>query len=188
MNGPGLVTLRGLPQLGPRMPAVALPAIIGVLSLGLSVVSYGAAAGIPIGILLAVASPWAPYRLGPWGAILVIGLGQFTREPSLHWQSFVLLAGLHLLHVLGSLTAGIPWRSWVQLTVLRLPLLRFVAIQIPTQLLAGLTLAVLAPNSHGHRPVSWAGFGLIGAVALAGLALLLVTPLIAERSRRGTPQ
>jgi hypothetical protein len=166
------------------MPALVLPVIIGVLSLGLSVVSYGPEAGIPVGIVCVVVSPWVPYRLGPWGAILVVGVGQFTRDASLNWQCFVLLAGLHLLHVVGAMTAGIPWRSWVQLAVFRLPLLRFIAIQIPTQLVAWLALEVLAPNSHGHRPVSWAGFGLIGAIALAGLALLLVVPLLADRSPR----
>jgi hypothetical protein len=185
MSPANLVRMRGGPQLGPRMPTLALPAIIGVLNLGLSVVSYGLGTGIAIGIVLAVVSPWAPRQLGAWGAIVVIGAGQFTRHPSLNWRFFVLLAGLHLLHVLGTVTAGLPWRSWVQLTVFARPLLRFLAIQIPTQLLAGLALAVLAPDSHGHRPVSWPGFGLIGAVALAGLALLLAVPLGAERSRRG---
>ena len=87
----------------------------------------------------------------------------------------MLLAGVHLLHVLAALTLGLPWRSWIQPSVFTRPLLRFVAIQIPVQLLAVVTLLLLAPNAHGHRPLTVAEFTIIGAVALAGLTVMLLS-------------
>jgi hypothetical protein len=56
------------------------------------------------------------------------------------------------------------------------PSLRFIMTQIPIQLLAVLSLALLAPHSNGHRPLTVAGLAVVGAVALAGLALRLTGP------------
>jgi hypothetical protein len=44
-----------------------------------------------------------------------------------------------------------------------------------------LALLLLAPSSDGHRPLTVAGFAVIGAAALAGLALLLTGPRFDER-------
>lgn len=80
----------------------------------------------------------------------------------------------------------LPRRSQIQLRVFIRPLRRFLAIQIPTQLLAALALGLLAPDAHGHRPVSWAGFALIGALALTGLTLMLLRPLQPQRPQADT--
>ena len=56
--------------------------------------------------------------------------------------------------------------------VLLAPLRRFLVVQVPTQLLAVLALLLLAPSPDGHRPLTVAAFAVVGAVALAGLALL----------------
>jgi heme/copper-type cytochrome/quinol oxidase subunit 4 len=53
------------------------------------------------------------------------------------------------------------------------PLLRLAAIQVPVQLCAVVLLLLLQPNDNGQRPVSAAVFGVLGAIAVAGLALLL---------------
>jgi hypothetical protein len=53
---------------------------------------------------------------------------------------------------------------------------RFVVIQIPVQVLAVLSLSLLAPRSNGHRPLTIAGFALVGAVALVGVAGRLAGP------------
>jgi hypothetical protein len=61
------------------------------------------------------------------------------------------------------------------------PLRRFLIVQVPTQLLAVVALLLLAPSPDGHRPLTVAGFAVIGAAALAGLALLLTGPRVDER-------
>jgi hypothetical protein len=78
------------------------------------------------------------------------------------------------------LALELPWRSWVQPKLFVPPLRRFLVIQVPTQLLAILALLLLAPSPDGHRPLTIAGFGVVGALALAGLALLLSGPRLDE--------
>jgi hypothetical protein len=82
--------------------------------------------------------------------------------------------------VLAVLALGLPWRSWVQPAVFLAPLRRFVAIQVPTQLLAVVALLLLAPSKDGHRPVTVGEFAVIGALAIVGLALLLLTPRLTD--------
>lgn len=176
--------LRGQVDLGPRVPVLALFALIGLLEFALGPVAYPLAAGFAAGIAIAVASPFVMRKLGPWVAIIVLGLGQFTRPAAASWHFFVLLAGLHLLHVLGALAGPLPWRGWIQPRVLARPLLRVVAIQVPVQLVAAVILLALAPDAHGHRPLSWAGFGLIGVLALAALTLTLIRPLLHTQPSR----
>ncbi len=181
----GSVRSSGSVRLGASVPALGLFALIEVLELALAVVAYPLSAGIAVGVVLALASPWTPQRLGPWLAILILGLGQFTRHGGLGWRVLVLLAGLHLLHVAGSLALQLPWRSRLKLRVLSLPLRRFVTIQLPTQVAAALVLGLLAPDGYDHRPLSWPALAVVGAVALAGLALLLLRPWLSPRAGRG---
>jgi hypothetical protein len=106
--------------------------------------------------------------------IVFLALGELSHPAALSWQLLVLLAGVHLLHVLATLALGLPWRSWIHPSAFTRPLLRFVSIQIPVQLLAVVTLLLLAPTAHGHRPLTVAEFTLVGAAALAGLTLILL--------------
>jgi hypothetical protein len=181
---PELVRLRGRPELGPVLPAWGVAVPILALAFGLGVVSYGGETGLVVGILLAVVVPFVPARLGPWVAIAVVGLGQFSRPAGLSWQFFLLLAGVHLLHVLGSLAVQLRWRAWIQVGVFRRLLLRFVVVQVPVQLVGGIVVWLLEPNSHGHRPVSWPGFAALGALGLLALAAALIVPV--RRGAAGT--
>jgi hypothetical protein len=52
--------------------------------------------------------------------------------------------------------------------------MRFIAIQVPSQVLAVVTLLLLAPGADGHRPLTIAAFAVIGVLGLAGLGLLLL--------------
>ena len=124
-----------------------------------------------------------------WVLILYLAAGRLAHHASLSWQFLVLLAGVHLLHILGMLALELPWRSWVQPQLFVAPLRRFLVIQVPTQLLAILALLLLAPSPDGHRPLTIAGFGVVGALALAGLALLLAGPRLDEaRPQRRRPE
>ena len=82
--------------------------------------------------------------------------------------------------MLASLSLELPWRSWIQPAVFVSPLRRFVLIQVPTQLLAVVALLLLAPSHSGHRPLTVAAFAVVGAAALAGLAVLFIRPRLAD--------
>ena len=176
MKLPGMMPPPDLPAAGARIPGFAVRAVFVIAGVLLSLVDYGLTGWLAVGIVLSVAAAWSPQYLLGWALILFLAAGRLAHHAGLSWQFLVLLAGLHLLHVLAMLALELPWRSWVQPEVFVAPLRRFLVIQVPTQLLAILALLLLAPSPDGHRPLTVAGFGVVGAVALAGLALLLVGP------------
>lgn len=163
---PDLSTAAQIPSVGVR---VALAVVVALLS----AVVYGTSGWLAVGIIFGLLAAWAPEYLLAWLLIVFLAIGELGRPAGLSWQILVLAAGVHLVHVLAMLTLGLPWRSWVQLAAFRRPLRRFIAIQIPTQLLAVAVLLLLAPNAHGHRPLTVTAFTVVGAIALAGLTLLL---------------
>lgn len=173
MRLPGVAPSPDLSNVGARVPAIAVRALIVIAGVLLSLVGYGPTGWLVVGIVLSIAAACSPQHLFGWVLILFLAAGRLAHRPGLGWQFLVLLAGLHLLHVLAMLALELPWRSWVQTAVFVAPLRRFLVIQVPTQLLAVLALLLLAPSSNGHRPLTVAGFAVVGAMALAGLALLL---------------
>jgi hypothetical protein len=176
MNLPGLAPPSDLPAADARVPGLAIRGAFVIVGLAVSLLDYGLTGWLAIAILLTIAATWAPKYLLGWALILFLAVGQFTRHAVLSWRFLVLLAGLHLLHALAMLARELPWRSWVQPAVFVPPLMRVIAIQLPTQVLAVVALVLLAPNAHGHRPLTLAAFAAIGTVALVGLVLLLLSP------------
>ena len=174
MNIERLVPPPDSPAPDARVPAVLVRVAVAVVGALLSLVVYGTTGWLAVGILFSLLAAWAPEYLLSWLLIVFLALGELGRHAALSWRLLVLLAGVHLLHVLATLTLGLPWRSWVQPSVFTRPLLRFIAIQVPVQLLAAVSLLLLAPNDRGHRPLTVAAFSVIGAIALGGLALLLL--------------
>jgi hypothetical protein len=176
MKVPGVVPPPDLPAAGAPIAGVAVRGVIVITGVLLSVVDYGLTGWLAVGIALSLTAAWSPQRLLGWALILFLAAGQLARFPGLSWRFLVLLAGLHLLHVLSMLALGLPWRSWVQPAIFIAPLQTFLMIQVPAQLLAVLALLLLAPSHHGGRPLTIAGFAVVGAVALAGVGLLLLGP------------
>ena len=174
MNAERLLPPADSPAPDARVSAVLVRLALAVVGALLSLLVYGASGWLAVGILFSLLAAWAPEYLLSWLLIVFLALGELGHHAALSWRLLALVAGVHLLHVLGTLTLGLPWRSWVQPSVLTRPLLRFIAIQVPVQLLAVASLLLLAPNDHGHRPLTVAAFSVIGAVALGGLALLLL--------------
>jgi hypothetical protein len=171
MKLPGLVRRPDL-FAGAQIPGVTVRGVFTTAGVLLSLVDFGLTGWLAVGIVLSVAAAFSPQYLLGWVLILFLAAGRLAHNPSLSWQFLVLLLGLHLLHVLATLALELPWRSWVQPRVFVAPLRRFLVIQVPTQLLAVLALLLLAPSPDGHRPLTVAAFAVVGAVALAGLALL----------------
>jgi hypothetical protein len=163
-----------LPAAEARIPALAVRIALVLVGGLLSLLVYGTSGWLVLGILLALLAAWQPDYLLAWVLIVFLALGQLDHRATLRWQLLALLAGVQLLHLLASLALMLPWRAWVQPAVLITPLLRLIAIQIPVQVVAVLALLLLAPNAHGHRPLTIPEFTLVGAAALAGLAVLLL--------------
>jgi hypothetical protein len=181
---PGVAPPPDLSHAGAWVPGLAVRAVFLIAGVLLSLVDYGLSGWLAVGIVLSVAAMWSPQHLLGWALILFLAAGRLAHHPALSWRLLVLLAGLHLLHVLAMLALELPWRSWVQPAVFVAPLRRFVVIQVPTQLLAVLAVLLLAPSPDGHRPLTIAGFAVVGGIALAGLALLLTGPRLDEARPR----
>jgi hypothetical protein len=180
MNLAGISPPTDMPAVGARIPGVAVRAAFAITGAVLALVDYGPNGWLAFGIVLSVAAAVAPETLIGWLVILFLMAGQLARHADLTWRFLVLLAGLHLLHVLASLALGLPWRSWIQPTVFVAPLRRFLLIQIPTQLFAVVALLLLAPSHDGHRPLTVAASAVVGGAALAGLAVLLIRPRVVD--------
>jgi hypothetical protein len=180
MNLAGISPPADTPGAGARIPGVAVRAAFAITGAVVALVDYGPNGWLAFGIVLAVAAAVAPETLIAWLLILFLVAGQLARHADLTWRFLALLAGLHLLHVLASLALELPWRSWIQPAVFIAPLRRFVLIQIPTQLLAVVALLLLAPSHGGHRPLTIAASAVVGGAALAGLAVLLIKPRVAD--------
>jgi hypothetical protein len=164
-----------LPVAGARVPGYVPRAVLFLAGTLLSLVDYGASGWLVVGAALSlVAALWPRYLVG-WALILFLAAGRAGSHTGLDWRVLVLIAGVHLVHVLSLLTVQLPPRGWVQPGVFSAPLRRFVAIQIPTQVLAVLALVLLVGHD-GHREISTAVFAAVGAVALVGLGLLLFGP------------
>jgi hypothetical protein len=165
-----------LPVPDARIPGVSVRVAFVVVAVAVSIVDYGFSGWLAFGAVISPAAAVAPETLLGWLVILFLAAGQLARHAHLTWRFLVLLAGLHLLHVLANLALELPWRAWIQPAAFVAPLRRFLSIQIPTQLLAVVALLLLAPNHSGHRLLSTAVFAVVGAGALAGLAMLLLRP------------
>ena len=171
----------GMPRIGVSMPGWIVRTVFAVVGCGLTVVCYQP----PLWIVGAGLTGWAvvaPRRLVAWLLLPFLAASQLTRHPApLNWRFMMLLAGLHLLHVLAAQIRQLPWRITVQLAAFTQPLVRFVAIQVPVQLVAIAVLALLAPESTSSRRLLVTGFGIAGSGALLVTALLLVVPLMRDR-------
>ena len=181
---PWPVPLRALPSVGPRVPGVLarlMPAVVGV---PLCVIAYQPPALLAIGLALLVLMVVRQQALLSWVLVVFLAGSRLQEHhASLEWRFFALLFGLHLLDVLTRAARVAPLRGWVQLETLRRPLLRFLVSQLAVQPVSALALWLLAPDAHG-RPLTLAFFGVLGAIALVVVTLLLVTPLVRERSSR----
>lgn len=155
-----------LPSAGARLSGVVLRAALALLGMPLSVTAVGVSGWLVVGVALSLGAAWLRRHLLGWVLILFLAAGQLAREATLSWRLLILLAGIHLVHVL---SLELPARSWIGPWALLPSLRRLVRIQIPAQLTAINALLLLGAGSHGHRPVALPEFTLIGALALAGV-------------------
>lgn len=180
MRRPALLAPPDRPAPRARIPGAALRVALAGAGAGLSLVAERSPALLTISFALAIAAAVAPRHLWAWGLVVVLALSQLANRPGLTWRFLVLLAGIHLLHVLGMLAAEVPGRSFLDPGVLVRPVVRFVLVEVPIQAVAAVALVLLSPGVHGHRPVTVGAFAAVGVVALAGLGLLLWPRVVAD--------
>jgi hypothetical protein len=173
---------RPVPEIGGWIPGSVLRAALGVVGVLLCLDRFPQGFWFVVGLVLTGAAVAVPQWLTAWALLLLLGASQVLAQPSPHdGRFFLLLAGLHLLHVIAAQTLALPWRGRVQLAVLRRPLLRFVAIQAPVQAVAVAALTLLAPRPDGGASIVLPAVGVAGAGALVVITVLLIVPLLRER-------
>jgi hypothetical protein len=176
VSGPGRLTYSG-----GQLPVLAARAAFAFIGAALTVIDYAPSGWWAVGFALSVAAPLLPRYLLGWLLIAYLAAGRLAYHPALSWRFLVVLAGVHLLHVLAMMNLQLPRRGTVQASVFLAPLRRFVAIQVPAQLCAVMALAVLAPTRSGHRPLTISVVAAAGAAALIGVAVLVSAPRRAQR-------
>lgn len=191
----------GFPHIGRTIPAIALAAASGVVGAIAAALLFGVSGWLIIGLVLAfgaAALPRAPIAAGLVVvlAIVLVASGHVGYEP----RFIVLLAAGHLMLVLNGFTAWLPWRSRVQLRLLRPALLRYLAVQVGAQVVAfGVltlgrirdgagTTGTTGPDavvgaSGGSIGEGLVWLGVVGAASAVLLAVVVLVPALLRPSR-----
>jgi hypothetical protein len=155
-------------ELGAGVPAIALRGVVGLAGAGIILLLTAHGIGGPALILVALAvlmsavvpaSP-APALLVLLVAVSVTAIGGSPFAPYV----LALVPLVHLVHVSCALAGLLPVRSKVQLAALRVPAIRFVAIQAGVFALAG--LMAVAPTGKVPAALEFVAIAGIAAIAL----------------------
>jgi hypothetical protein len=171
-----------LPVTGPAVPAVWVRVLLGLVGLGVCAVELGWGPWFVIGALVAVAAALRPVTLAPWLLAGLLALHQLATDPAPGWRFAILLAGVHLLTVLGGFALALPVHGRLELRALVAPLRRFVAVQVPAQVAAQVVLWAFTGDRRPHVPL----VAVAGAAALVGIASVGVARLTVARGRGGS--
>jgi hypothetical protein len=161
------------PAIGRAIPASVVRLVVVLVILALSFGIVGIQPLLAVALLLSLVTMVFPRAPGAWllaGFLALFSLSPVGASPG--WKFFVALAGVHLLHVIGTTLTWLPLGGPVQLRILGRILRRFLLIQVPAQVVAYLVLNILA-GSSGHAALISPFFGLAAVLALAGLAILI---------------
>jgi hypothetical protein len=168
------------PSIGPWVPTAALHLAFLAVAAGLCTLVFDSRLWLGIGSLIAITATLVPHVVSPSWLLLVLGLSQLGRTPSASDVVFyLLLAGMHLLHVLSSLARVLPWRGRIQVVALARPVKRFVFVQAGSQAVAVGALLTFA----GERG-SATGLSILAAALLGVVAVVLA---LAARRQHYTP-
>jgi hypothetical protein len=163
-----------VPAIGPWVPTATLHVLFFAVAAGLCLLVLAPRfwlAGLLLSAVVTLVPNWVPR----WWLLLVLALSQLWREPSLTDPAFyLLLAGVHLLHVLGGLAGLLPWMGRMQVGALVRPLQRFVLVQA-----AALAAAVCALLAFDGVPGTVRGLSILAAAVLG-----VVTAILARRLRQ----
>jgi hypothetical protein len=157
------------PEIGRWVPTVLLHGLVLAVSAALCLLVLAPPLWRVVGLTLAVVGTVVPRRVPLWWLLLLLGLSPLGREPSATDVTFyLLLAGVHLLYVLGGLARLVPWEGRMQVGALVQPMRRFVLLQAVVQPVAVGALLVFGGGS-GTVP----GLSIVAAVVLGVVAVVL---------------
>jgi hypothetical protein len=171
----------GFPAVGRTVPALALTAATLVVGFVGSWAVIGVSGWLIVSLLLVLATALVPR--GPLAALVALlwgGTIVLSGSTGYSGRFVVALAAAHLLLALASLSAWLPFRSRVQLAVLRRPAIRYVTIQVVSQAVAFVVLALIG---HGAVRSDLVWLGVVGAVAALALAALVLAPALLRPAR-----
>ena len=165
--------LASAPAIGPWVPTATLHVMFFAVAAGLCILVLPSPFWIGIGLLLAATVTLVPDRVPTWWLLLVLALSQVWREPSVTDLAFyLLLAGVHLLHLPGGLARLLPWIGRMQVAALVRPFQSLVLVQMVTQ-----PVAVGALLAFGEGRGTVPGLSILAAGALGFVAALLARQL-----------
>jgi hypothetical protein len=169
----------GAPAIGAHVPGWALRAVFFVVAVTLGIVEGTSAFWSGVVIVLAAAAVVMPRWMTSWVMLVVLAGTVLTRHPDpLDWHPYVLVAGVHAVHLLASWMLVASPLARIQLRALAPTALRFAAIQVPTQLFIAATLWLASATTPS---AALPAIAVVAAGALAALALILLGPLLRER-------
>ena len=169
------------PAIGPSISAATLRVLFLVVAAGLSLLVLDRPVWLSVGLLLAAGGTFLPELVSRWWVLLLLGVSQLWREPSVVDVAFhLLLAGLHLLYVVGSLAQQLPWHARVQRVAFARCIRRFVRVQAVTQAVA---VGALVAFGGGRGAVP--GLSIVAATALGLVAAVLARGLHRAQARSG---
>jgi hypothetical protein len=169
-----------VPDIGPSVPTATLHLLWFAVGAGLCLLVLESPLWLAIGLLLAITGMLVPHLVPTWWLMLLLGLSPLGRAPSVSDVTFsALLAGVHLLHVIGSLTRLLPWDGRMQVVALTPSLKRFVLVQAVVQ-----PVAVAALFAFGGKSgtVPWLP---ILAAAVLGIAVAVLARGLRQVRVRG---
>jgi hypothetical protein len=156
------------PSIGPWVPTAIVHLAFLAVAAGLCLLALDSRFWVGAGLVIALAATFVPQLVSPFWLLLVLGLSQLSRAPSATDLVFyLLLAGIHLLHVLSSFARLLPWNGRIQVVALVRPLKRFVFVQMVSQIVAVGALLTLAGGSGKATGLSILAAAMLGVVAVA---------------------
>lgn len=168
-----------VPEIGPWVPTATLRLLFLAIAAGICLLVLESPFGRVIGLLLALTVTVLPSVVPAWWLLLMLGLSQLWREPSVtDFAYYLLLSGVHLLHVLGNITRLLPWEGRLQLVALARPLRRFLFVQAVAQ-----PVAVAALIAFGGGPGTIPGLSILAAAVLGIVAAVLARALRIAHAR-----
>ncbi|WP_431277046.1 hypothetical protein [Leifsonia poae] len=164
-----------VPDLGFQVPGWAVRALFAIVAVALSVALAAPGFWLSVALLLAATAVAVPRWLTAWFLIGGLALSLLTHGQSANdWRPYVLIAGAHALHILGSWMLVIPLRARTQPAALWPSARRFILIQVPVQVVAAAALVLTSATSGG----SILALAVVGGVAVVAIIVVLSAPLV----------
>lgn len=156
-------------DLGPHLPGWAYRLLLGMIALGCGLLAFDGVITWVIGGLMIAVIMFRPGGMAPATLVIILAIALLASGGSpFDARALLLLFGTHLLVVLAAQHGDLSPFGLLELKVLAGPLRRFAVIQASAQVVG------LAVGWLSGRQLSSPGLGIIGGIALAVLAALLL--------------